>query len=140
MKFDLIDFLMKTYMVVLPAVVGYIIWLLQEGKKTQRKQREENNRRHVEERIRQEANSKGTMLMLRYMLSRYHTEFMLQEFITSEQFRNFEEIFNSYRALGGNSVAVKWYEEIKSLEVRDDKPVGLTVYAKEYLNEREGED
>lgn len=136
---DIYEFFMKTYTIALPIILGYIVWLLQEGKKTQKKKRAEDEERHKEEVKKNEANSKGTMLMLRYMLYRYHTEYMAQGFITSEQFRGYEELFNAYRDLGGNSVAVMWYDEVKQLEVKDDVPVGLTSNAKKYLKNKYGD-
>lgn len=52
------DFLMQTYTIVLPIALGYIVWLL----KTQKKSRD--------------ANSRGTMLLLRVQLIEYHDKYM----------------------------------------------------------------
>ena len=48
------DFLLQTYIIVLPIFLGYIVWLLQQQKKDR------------------DANSKGTMLLLRVQLIEYH--------------------------------------------------------------------
>lgn len=99
-------------------------------KEKQEKEKEINDARN-------EAQAEGTMLMLRYMMQRYHTEYMLQEFVTTEQYRNFEEIYNVYHSLKGNGTATKWFDEIKELEIRDDIKVGLSVYAQNYLHNKE---
>ena len=46
--------LIQTYLVALPIVLGYIVWLLKQQKKSR------------------DANSKGTMLLLRVQLIEYH--------------------------------------------------------------------
>ena len=52
------NFLMQTYLIALPiiltSVLGYVVWLLKEQKKDR------------------DANSKGTMLLLRVQLIEYH--------------------------------------------------------------------
>ena len=79
------------------------------------------------------AQSRGIMLVLRYMLSRYHTEYMFQKYVTSEQLSDFEEIFKAYEALGGNSVAVKWRDEVVKLPVNDNTGNNLSPIAKVLL-------
>ena len=49
--------LIQTYLVVLPIVLGYIVWLLKQQKKSR------------------DANSKGTMLLLRVQLIEYHAKY-----------------------------------------------------------------
>ena len=48
------EILMQTYTIALPIVLGYIVWLLQNQKKSR------------------DANSRGTMLLLRVQLIEYH--------------------------------------------------------------------
>ena len=48
--------LIQTYLVALPIVLGYIVWLLKQQKKSR------------------DANSKGTMLLLRVQLIEYHAK------------------------------------------------------------------
>lgn len=126
----ILDLFKNSFGIILTAFMGYVIWLLKEQKKEQKEEKKQN-----------EATNKalvdGVMLQLRYMLQRYHTEYMLQEFITTEQYRNFEEIYNVYHSLKGNGTATKWFDEIKELEIRDDIKVGLSVYAQNYLKNKE---
>ena len=52
------DFLMQTYTIVLPVLLGYIVWLLKRQKKDR------------------DANGRGTMLLLRVQLIDYHDRYM----------------------------------------------------------------
>ena len=52
------EFLLQTYTIVLPILLGYIVWLLKQQKKDR------------------DANSKGTMLLLRVQLIEYHDKYM----------------------------------------------------------------
>ena len=89
------DFLLQTYTIVLPILLGYIVWLLKQQKKDR------------------DANSKGTMLLLRVQLIEYHDKYMKLGEIPSYAYENFVEMYNAYHALGGNGMATKMYEEIK---------------------------
>lgn len=93
------EFLLQTYTVVLPILLGYIVWLL----KQQKKDRDEN--------------SKGTMLLLRVQLIEYHDKYMKLGEIPSYAYENFVEMYNAYHALGGNGMATKMYEEIKEIRL-----------------------
>lgn len=57
------EFLLQTYTVVLPILLGYIVWLLKQQKKDK------------------DANSKGTMLLLRVQLIEYHDKCCGQAFL-----------------------------------------------------------
>lgn len=94
------DILIKTYAVVLPIVLGYIIRLLQKQNKTRK------------------ANSKGTMLLLRVQLIEYHTKYMKKGEIPSYAYQNFVDMYETYHELGGNGMITKMYEEIHELHIR----------------------
>lgn len=91
------DFLMQTYTIVLPIVLGYIVWLL----KTQKKSRD--------------ANSRGTMLLLRVQLIEYHDKYMKRGSIPSYAYENFIEMYDAYHELGGNGMVTHMKEEIEEL-------------------------
>ena len=55
---------MQTYIIALPILLGYIVWLLQEQKKKQVQDAKERDERIAEERKKRDANSAGTMLLL----------------------------------------------------------------------------
>lgn len=87
------EFLIKTYTIVLPVILSYIVWLLQEQKKKAKQDAIERDERIKKEREMREANSKGTMLLLRVKLIEYH-------------------------ALGGNGMVTKMKNEIELLHLQ----------------------
>lgn len=93
------DFLMTTYTIALPILLGYIVWLL----KTQKKDRS--------------ANSKGTMLLLRVHLIEYHDKYTELGEISSYAYENFVEMYEAYHALGGNGMITKMKKEIDELHL-----------------------
>lgn len=103
------DFFMQTYTVALPiiltALMGYIVWLLKNQKKDR------------------DANSKGTMLLLRVQLIEYHDKYMKLGSIPSYAYENFMEMYSAYHDLGGNGMITKMHEEIQELHLKDRKSV-----------------
>ena len=96
---DLSKFLYETYVIALPILLGYIVWLLQNQHK------------------KQDANSKGTMLLLRVQLIEYHDKYMKKGSIPAYAFDNFSEMYDAYHSLGGNGMATKMFDEIKTLRI-----------------------
>lgn len=94
------EILMQTYTVVLPVLLGYIVWLLKNQKKDR------------------DANSKGTMLLLRTQLIEYHTKYMQLGDIPSYAYQNFCEMYDAYHALGGNGMVTKMKQEIEELHIK----------------------
>lgn len=120
------DLITQTYLTVLPiittSVMGYLVWYLQNTKKTQAKQYEVD-------RARSEANINGTRAILLYMLERMHTEHKMQKYVTHEQRTRFREIYEAYHALGGNGYGTALWEDIQKLEIRNDVE-SVSPYAK----------
>ena len=94
------EFLLQTYTVALPIMLGYIVWLLKQQKKDK------------------DANSKGTMLLLRVQLIEYHDKYVELGEIPSYAYQNFSEMYDAYHALGGNGMITKMYNEIQSLHLQ----------------------
>lgn len=94
------EFLMSTYTIVLPVILGYIVWILKK-QKTDR-----------------DANSKGTMLLLRVQLIEYHDKYMSIGEIPSYAYENFNEMYAAYHELGGNGMITKMKEEIEELHLK----------------------
>ena len=96
--------LMETYSIALPivltALMGYIVWLLKKQKKDR------------------DANSKGTMLLLRVQLIEYHDKYMAIDSIPSYAFENFCEMYEAYHELGGNGMITKMKEEVEKLHLK----------------------
>lgn len=95
------EFLLQTYTIVLPILLGYIVWLLKQQKKDK------------------DANSKGTMLLLRVQLIEYHDKYMKIGKIPSYAYDNFVEMYNAYHALGGNGMVTKMYNEIQEIHLKN---------------------
>ncbi len=94
------ELLMNTYNVALPIFMGYIVWLLKR----------QNGRR--------DANSRGTMLLLRVQLIEYHDKYVALEEIPSYAYENFCEMYEAYHALGGNGMITKMKHEIDDLHLK----------------------
>ena len=98
-------FFYQTYITTLPiiltALMGYVVWLLKNQKKDR------------------DANSKGTMLLLRVQLIEYHDKYMKLGSIPSYAYENFCEMYNAYHKLGGNGMITKMMHEIEELHLRE---------------------
>ena len=94
------EILMRTYTIILPILLGYIVWLLKNQKKDR------------------DANSKGTMLLLRTQLIEYHAKYMQLGDIPSYAYQNFCEMYDAYHALGGNGMVTKMKQEIEELHIK----------------------
>lgn len=97
------EIILTTYTVALPIVLSYIIWLLKQRKKSE------------------DANSRGTMLLLRVQLIEYHDRYTALGHIPSYAYENFEEMYKAYHDLGGNGMVTHMYEEVRELEIRKEK-------------------
>lgn len=93
-------YIMEVLGIVLTSLMGYIVWLLKE----QRKDRT--------------AQEQGIMLLLRVQLIEYHDKYMKKGSIPSYAYQNFEEMYECYHDLGGNSMVEKMNEEIKQLRLK----------------------
>lgn len=93
------EFLVTTYSIILPVMLSYIVWMLQNQKKAR------------------DANSKGTMLLLRVQLIEYHDHYIKQGSIPSYVYQNFCEMYEAYHQLGGNGMITKMYEEVNELHM-----------------------
>lgn len=116
------EFLFQTYLIALPifltAIMGYIIWLLQEQKKQKIADTKERNDRIAKETEERLANSKGTMLLLRVQLIEYHDKYMKIGEIPSYAYQNFCEMYEAYHELGGNGMITKMMHEIEELHLK----------------------
>ena len=92
--------LTQTYVIALPIVLGYIVWLLKNQKKDR------------------DANSKGPMLLLRVQMIEYHSKYMKMGDIPSYAYQNFCEMYEAYHELGGNGMVTKMKQEIEELHIK----------------------
>lgn len=95
---------MQTYIIALPvvltSVLSYIVWLLQNQKRDR------------------DANSRGTMLMLRAKLIEYHGEWKKRGYVTRHGLENFLEMYEAYHELGGNGMVTHLLDEVCELPIR----------------------
>lgn len=85
---------------VITPVLAYIVWLLKNQKKDR------------------DANSQGTMMLLRVQLIEYHDKYMKLGEIPSYAYENFCEMYTAYHALGGNGMITKMKQEIEELHLK----------------------
>lgn len=96
------EVLLQTYTIALPLLLGYVIWLLKRQKRDR------------------DANSKGTMLLLRVQLIEYHEKWTKREYITKHGLENFLEMYQAYHELGGNGMVTHLLEEVRKLPIKND--------------------
>ena len=94
------ELILQTYTIVLPVLLGYIVWLLKNQKRDR------------------DANSKGTMLLLRVQLIEYHSKYTRLGNIPSYAYQNFCEMYEAYHELGGNGMVTKMKQEIDELHLK----------------------
>lgn len=89
---------------ILATLLGYIIWLLKESKKTG------------------DANATGTMLLLRREIIEDHRRFILErEIMSADDFAYIDEVYQAYKGLNGNGMADKLYQELERKETGESK-------------------
>ena len=95
------QFLLQTYTVALPIFLGYIVWILKQQKKDR------------------DANSKGTMLLLKVKLIEYHEEWKERGYITRHGLQNYIEMYDAYHELSGNGMITHLKDEVEKLPIKD---------------------
>ena len=106
-----IDVIIKIMYIILPVLLGYLVWLLKE-ERTERK----------DIKTEQSATTLGIKEILGYMIDRYYSEIMLQGYITTDQRNTIEGVFVAYAANKGNGARKKKYEELMKVTIDDSKP------------------
>lgn len=106
------EMIKQTYMIALPivltAMMGYIVWLLQNQKRER------------------DANSHGTMLLLRVQIIDYHDKWTTRGYRTIHGTENIEEMYAAYHDLGGNGMVTALMDEIRELPIGNEKRGGKT--------------
>ncbi len=98
------QFLFESYMVVLPVLMGYLVWLLKE----QRQDRK--------------ADKIGTKTLLMVQLIEYHDKYMPLGKIPSYAYDNFQKMYEAYEMLGdGNRVIEKMKRNVDNLEIKNNE-------------------
>ena len=113
-----IDVIIKIMYIILPVLLGYLVWLLKE---------ESTERKDIK--TEQSATTLGIKEILGYMIDRYYSEIMLQGYITTDQRNTIEGVFIAYAANKGNGARKKKYEELMKIKIDDSKP-NVSLYYK----------
>lgn len=113
--------------VVLPIILGYLIWVLKE----------ERNERKLE-RMELQATNLGMKEILGYMIDRWHEEFILQGYVTTDQYNTFKDVYDAYAANKGNGAREAKWKEVKEMHI-DDTKSSMSPYLKLLIEQREKE-
>lgn len=85
---------------IIGAFMAYVVWKLQQ----QSKQTSANNR--------------GTMILLRDKIIEDHKKYVIDTLpMPSYAYENFVETYEAYKALGGNGMAQKMFDEMKRVDI-----------------------
>ena len=112
------DIIMHIIDIALPIILGYLIWVLKE------------------ERTERKATNLGMKEILGYMIDRWHEEFILQGYVTSEQRNTFDDVCKAYMANKGNGARKAKWEEVKKMHV-DDTKSGISPYLQLVIEQQE---
>ena len=99
-------------------LIGIYCLALDRSKKETGDRSKERDERIAEERKKRDANSAGTMLLLRVQLIEYHGKYMKLGKIPSYAYENFCEMYEAYHRLGGNGMITKMKQEIEELHLK----------------------
>lgn len=105
------EIIMHIVDIALPIILGYVVWLLKE-------ERKERN-----------ATNLGMKEILGYMIDRWHEEFMLQGYVTTDQRNTFEDVYKAYAANKGNGAREAKWKEVQAMHI-DDTKSGMSPYLK----------
>ena len=87
--------------ILLTTVTSYLVWLLQ--------------RRFTVK----SAESRALKALLRKELHDYHEVYCKRGSITSDEYEEYTEMYQTYHELGGNGTGTKWFHEVDSLHIKD---------------------
>lgn len=110
------EYIMRVIDIALPILLGYLVWLLKE------------------ERQERKANTQGIREILGYMIDRWHEEFILQGYVTTDQRNTFDCVYAAYAANKGNGARKSKWEEVCRLHV-DDTKSGVSPFLQFYLEQ-----
>lgn len=111
------QYIMHIIDIALPILLGYVVWLLKE----ERKERSATNL--------------GMKEILGYMIDRWHEEFLLQGYVTTDQRNTFDDVYKAYAANKGNGARKAKWEEIQRMHI-DDTKSGMSPYLKLLIDQQ----
>lgn len=105
--------------IALPIVLGYLVWLLKEERKERK------------------ANTQGMKEILGYMIDRWHEEFVLQGYVTTDQRNTFQGVYEAYAANHGNGARAAKWKEVQEMRI-DDTKSSLSPLLLFYMEQKQG--
>lgn len=112
------EYVMHILDIALPILLGYVVWLLKEERKERK------------------ATNLGMKEILGYMIDRWYEEFLLQGYVTTDQYNTFEDVYNAYAANKGNGAREAKWKEVQRMHI-DDTQSGMSPYLKLLIEHRE---
>jgi hypothetical protein len=107
----IIGYVINGVLSVISAILVYLIkGLISENRKLREAKRSEDAER-------ERALSAGVLSLLRIQLIEYHDKYMTREIIPVYIFENWDDMYQSYRALGGNGSIKKMNDEINRIRI-----------------------
>lgn len=117
------EYIMHAIELAIPIILGYVVWLLKEERKERK------------------ANTQGMKEILGYMIDRWHEEFLIQGYVTTDQRNTFENVYLAYAANRGNGARKAKWDEVQKLHV-DDTKSGMSPFLKvclDHMGKKEGD-
>lgn len=103
---------------VIVALMGYIVWVLQQTRTEQSQARKKAEEDAAKARHQLDAISNGVCFLLRGRLDHFHDKFVVQgEPMSTEDFEAVETCYRHYSALGGNGTGAKEYHDLRDLDI-----------------------
>lgn len=103
--------LLEIYPYIITLVTGYLGYQLQNLNKNNKELKKQNK-----EKIK--ATDDGICCLLRVKMIEYHDRYMKEESISTHGLENFILMYESYKALGGNGMIEKMYNEVRGLKIK----------------------
>lgn len=115
----MVDIIKMVIEISLPIILGYLVWLLKEERKERK------------------ANTEGMKEILGYMIDRWHEEFILQGYVTTDQRNTFEGVYKAYAANKGNGAREAKWKEVQQMRI-DDTKSSMSPILLFYLEQKQG--
>ena len=77
----------------------------------------------------------GMKEILGYMIDRWHEEYILQGYITTDQRNQFEDVYKAYAANKGNGARAAKWAEVQNLHI-DDTKSSMSPFLQFYLEQK----
>lgn len=100
--------------IILSVVSGILLYILQ-GVIKENKQLHKEKKQKVE--AREKAISDGVMSLLRIQLIEYHDKYMTKDVIPVYVYENWDDMYSSYAALGGNGSIKRMNDDLNKIRL-----------------------